>query len=508
MIRPFLFVLLLLCVGAQGVPAQATATAPGLDVITPEAVASRIEVLAHDSMRGRDTPSPELDRAADWIAESFESFGLTGGGDGGSFLQHYSIQRVTPDFAASRIVAGETELRFGEDVALPFGLRCGGDFTAPIAVLTGTADMQEALRELDFSGRHLIVLSGGEGARGAAALQTVQAAARTGPLSVVVATDRSDGEWRRTVAMQEENISTCLPWDDTTGPPILEVRESAIAPFLSAHGVDLAGQRARAAGPLTVLELDGVEMTVSPRVRVLRDDRAPNVVGVLEGSDPELRGEHVVFSAHMDHVGVGRPDPTGDSIYNGADDNASGTAGVIALAEAFASMEERPARSLIFVLVSGEEKGLWGSQYYADHAHVPATDMVAAINMDMIGRNWPDTIVAIGKEHSDLGATLEQVNARHPELGMTAIDDLWPEERFYFRSDHYNFARKGVPILFFFNGVHEDYHRPSDHPEKIDQEKTARITRLVYLFGLEVANAVDPPRWNPESYREIVTDGS
>jgi len=123
----------------------------------------------------------------------------------------------------------------------------------------------------------------------------------------------------------------------------------------------------------------------------------------------------------------------------------------------------------------------------------------------MVGRNWTDTIVAIGKEHSDLGLTLAQVNAAHPELGMTAIDDLWPQESFYTRSDHYNFARKGVPILFFFNGTHEDYHEPSDEVEKIDAEKTARIGRLLFYLGLEIADRTERPRWNAQSYRAIVS---
>jgi Zn-dependent M28 family amino/carboxypeptidase len=156
--------------------------------------------------------------------------------------------------------------------------------------------------------------------------------------------------------------------------------------------------------------------------------------------------------------------------------------------------------------VSGEEKGLWGSHYWSEHPTVPIRDVVADINMDMIGRNWADTIVAIGKEHSDLGATLERVNRQHPELRMTAIDDRWPEERFYFRSDHYNFARKGVPILFFFNGVHEDYHEPSDEPHKVNALKESRILRLVFYLGTEVANAAARPRWNPESFREIVEE--
>jgi len=155
--------------------------------------------------------------------------------------------------------------------------------------------------------------------------------------------------------------------------------------------------------------------------------------------------------------------------------------------------------------VSGEEKGLWGSAYFADHPPVPIGDIVADLNTDMVGRNWKDTIAVIGKEHSDLGATLNRVGVAHPELRMQLIDDIWPQENFYFRSDHYNFARKGVPILFFFNGTHPDYHRPSDSPDKIDAEKESRIVKLVFYLGLDVANAAERPKWNPDSYARIVT---
>jgi Zn-dependent M28 family amino/carboxypeptidase len=234
-----------------------------------------------------------------------------------------------------------------------------------------------------------------------------------------------------------------------------------------------------------------------------RDARAPNVVALLEGSDPALKGEYLVFSAHMDHVGVGEP-VNGDSIYNGADDNASGTAAVLALAEAFARGRERPRRSLIFLTVSGEERGLWGSAYFASHPPVPLDSIVAALNIDMIGRNWRDTIVAIGKEHSDLGARVDSIAGEHPELNMSTIDDPWPNEQFYFRSDHYNFARRGVPALFFFSGTHADYHGPDDEPDRIDIEKETRVARLLYHVGLHIANAAARPVWNPESYRRIV----
>jgi Zn-dependent M28 family amino/carboxypeptidase len=221
---------------------------------------------------------------------------------------------------------------------------------------------------------------------------------------------------------------------------------------------------------------------------------APNVVGILEGSDPQLKDEYIVLSAHMDHVGIGNP-IDGDSIMNGADDNASGTAAVIEAAEAFALMNPRPKRSIIFLAVSGEEKGLWGSQWYSENPSVPISQIVADVNTDMIGRNWTDTIVAIGKEYSDLGETLDRVNSQHPELNMTAIDDIWPEERFYYRSDHYNFAEKGVPVLFFFNGTHEDYHGVNDEIEKVDAEKATRIVKLMFYLSLEIANNPERPRW-------------
>jgi Zn-dependent M28 family amino/carboxypeptidase len=213
----------------------------------------------------------------------------------------------------------------------------------------------------------------------------------------------------------------------------------------------------------------------------------------------------------MDHVGtVGQRGagcrPRGaDSICNGADDDGSGTVGVVELAEAFSRPGARPRRSVIFLTVSGEEHGLWGSAYFADNPPVPVGQIVANLNADMIGRNWKDTIVAIGREHSDLGATLARVNAAHPELRMTAIDDRWPGERFYFRSDHYNFAVKGVPILFFFNGTHADYHQATDSPDKLDAEKESRILKLLFYLGQDVANAASRPKWNPESYKQIVS---
>jgi hypothetical protein len=230
---------------------------------------------------------------------------------------------------------------------------------------------------------------------------------------------------------------------------------------------------------------------------------APNVVAIFRGSDPALRDEYVVLSAHMDHVGVGRP-VRGDSIYNGADDDASGTSALLEVAEAFAALGQRPARSILFLGVSGEEKGLLGSAWFSDHPTVPITSIVADVNIDMIGRNSRDTVVVIGKDYSSLGDVVQRVAAdNRGMLGLAAGDDIWPEERFFFRSDHFNFARKEIPAVFFFAGVHEDYHQPSDQVEKIDTDKAARVARLVFLTAHSIATDPQRPQWTAAGLREV-----
>jgi Zn-dependent M28 family amino/carboxypeptidase len=218
---------------------------------------------------------------------------------------------------------------------------------------------------------------------------------------------------------------------------------------------------------------------------------APNVIGWLEGSDPVLRDQYVVFSAHMDHVGIGAP-INGDSVFNGADDNASGTAAVLELAEAFALLNPKPRRSLVFITFSGEEDGLIGSLSYTDHPTLPLASTVANVNLDMIGRNWTDAIAAISSSR-DLVQTAEGVQEDHPELGLRVIEDPWPELDLILRSDQYSFVRYGIPGALFTSGLHADYHQQSDEADKIDFEKTARVTRLMFYFGLRLANADEVP---------------
>jgi Zn-dependent M28 family amino/carboxypeptidase len=320
---------------------------------------------------------------------------------------------------------------------------------------------------------------------------------------VVVRSDSVVADYRRT----QTRLRTTAG-DRARGAPVIAVKESTVLaqlPEATQHFEQLRAAPATVALPM--LDWEG-EIALRDTTEAL--DYAPDVVGILEGSDPILKNEYLVYSAHMDHLGTAGDPGAGcramgaDSICNGADDDGSGTVGLLELAEAYSQPGARPKRSVIFVTVSGEEHGLWGSEWFVGHPPVPLPQIVADLNADMIGRNWKDTIVAIGKEHSDLGRTLERVNAAHAELNMHAIDDRWPEQSFYTRSDHFTFARKGIPILFFFNGVHPDYHRPTDSPEKIDAEKESRIVKLLFFLGQDVANARERPKWVPTSYQQIV----
>ena len=474
--------------------------ADAVSSITAEDFLRRVGIIAHDSMRGRNTPSPELDQTAEYLASEFRKMGLLPGAGGGSFIQRYPLRRERVDIVASGVsIPGGRTLRLGTDVILLSGGATGPrGISGPVVVVSGTPDSAQSLEELDVRGAVVLVAASGSRGWSRRELRGLQ---QQGPVAVVILSRRSDSDWR-TAQRGLDRVFLRKAWG-SGGMPVVEVRQKAIEGPLEASGFDLAAARLRGDEPLETERISGFNITINLEYQTVEELTAPNVVAILEGSDPTLRDEYVTFSAHMDHVGVGNP-VNGDSIYNGADDDASGTIAVLEAAEAFATLHPRPRRSLMFVIVSGEEKGLWGSEYFTDNPSVPIENIVANLNTDMVGRNWKDTIVAIGKEHSDLGETLDRVNARHPELGMTAIDDIWPNQRFYFRSDHYNFARKGIPILFFFNGTHEDYHRPSDHVEKIDGEKAARIVKLVFFLGLDIANADQRPQWYPESYRRIV----
>ena len=264
-----------------------------------------------------------------------------------------------------------------------------------------------------------------------------------------------------------------------------------------------------------------------------------NVVGILEGSDPALKDEFVVMSAHLDHIGLSAPLADGHNVNNGADDDGSGSVGLLAIAHAYAegaAKGMRPKRTIIFLWNGGEEKGLWGSQYFAEFPPVDLAKIVADLNMDMIGRTKnpnsvddnathvlvdPGEMFLIGPRVSsdDLGKTIETVNNSYQKLKIddfydtTAPDDthdnLGPQprgQRIFYRSDHYNFAKIGVPIAFFTVGLHVDYHRPTDTPEKIDYREIQQISKTVAAVGWELANQAGRPKLKANLPEQLVTD--
>lgn len=235
-----------------------------------------------------------------------------------------------------------------------------------------------------------------------------------------------------------------------------------------------------------------------------------NVVAIWEGSDPVLKEEYVALGAHYDHVGICAPGTT-DAICNGADDDGSGTTALLSMAEALAKAPTKPKRSVLFVWHCGEEKGLWGSRYFTEYPTVPLDRVVTQINIDMIGRSkgaddtnerdreltGPNEIYLIGSTmmSSELGELVDTVNKSYLNITYDRrYDDPADTNRFFYRSDHFNYARKGIPIIFFFDGVHQDYHRPGDSADKIDYQKMEKVTRTVYMTLWEVANRPTRPR--------------
>ena len=483
--------------------------------ITPEDIRNRIGILADDSMLGRATPSPQLEQVAQYVAAEFQRFGLKPGGDNGGFLQRYGIVQRQLDTARAALEiagpAGAQTLKPGRSVnLLPFGPPPSRDVAGPVVLFAGPGDTARPLAGADVRGAWIVIIGSAQPSGLRITDPAPEAGLRAGAAGILVISNRPDTMWQSRLERLSRPTLT-VPWaaaaDTVRRPALLEIRDADAARTLGIDPAALRGQPNR-----TARRLEGITLTYRPAYRELSSASAPNVIGILEGSDPQLKNEYVFFTGHMDHVGTpgagqGCSARGGDTICNGADDDASGTVAVIEAAEAFSRLSPRPKRSLVFMTVSGEERGLWGSEYFSEFPTVPLAGVVADLNTDMVGRNWRDTIAVIGKEHSDLGATLNRVSAAHPELRMRAIDDIWPQENFYFRSDHYNFARKGVPILFFFNGTHDDYHEVSDSPDKIDAEKETRIVKLVFYLGLDIANASQRPKWNPDSYRRIVQGG-
>lgn len=486
-------------------------------LISPETARQYLGVIAHDSMEGRNTPSRGLELTAAWMADNYGQWGLKPAGDSG-YYQRYTMARtrfnptdswiqIEVDGKGQRFPLGRWGYVLGDATPAPLGgpgIFLAGPYTA------------EDVKDLDVNGRIVVLLV--DSTRLAPTRETVTALRGKTPLAIIQMRSYGADQFQNIVQSQVGVVSstvTGMPHIGGPDIPSIVIHDSLLADASAVERPDWELLRASPT-PMILPTPPGMKLSVFVQRDTIDRVTAPNLIAMVEGSDSVLKHEYVVISAHMDHVGrvgdgVGgcspltRPDGSVDDICNGADDDGSGTVGLHLIARAAASLPVKPKRSLIFLNVSGEEKGLWGSAYYAEHPTVDLGQVVANINLDMIGRNAPDSIVVIGKEHSNLGATLARVQEAHPELGLTAADDIWPEQSFYSRSDHFNFARKGIPVLFFFNGVHPQYHRPNDEIELINFSKLTRVARLGLYFAMGIANNVARPVWNPESYDIIVT---
>lgn len=525
--RPLASLVLLAVAAASPLSAQAPYNAPATataaarraaESIAEASFRDRVAVIAHDSMHGRDNPSPGLDATAAWVAAEFRRIGLRPGGDAGTYLQRYRLRRSRLDStttATGTAGAVTATWRLGRELAWLGGNAPAAPLSLPVVLVSGfPADGAPPFGDVAVRGAAVVHVVTPEQLSGPGLNQLVAQGIAAGVGAWILVADIPAPRWagwlrRGFVAEQWELSGETAALDDAT-PPVLAIRDSAAADLLAAAGAELSSVRAPSAAGARALA--GARVALQARRVVVEEPTLPNVVGILDGDDARLRGEAVVFVAHTDHVGVtagGRCAASGaDSICNGANDNASGTVGVIELAEAYAAIRPRPARTMVFLAVSGEERGLFGSSYYANHPAIPLEQTVAAIALDEIARNTPDTMIAVGKGFSSLGQVLDRVVGAHPELGLLALDDLWPEQNYFLRSDHYPFARLGVPALALYAGNSAEAHRPNDVVETADWDKAARIVRAAFYLGLEVANAAERPTWEAAARRRFVQGGN
>ena len=485
-------------------PAAVRGAAASID---PATFRARAAVIADDSMQGRDNPSPGLDRTAVWVADEFRRIGLRPAGDGGTYIQRYRVRRTrldTSSTVAATLGGTSVTWRLGRDLALLGGRPVRADGALPLVLLTGLpTDSARPFGDVTVRGAAVIHVLTPEQMAGPAVNQTIRQGLAEGAAAWIAVVDLPDARWagwlRRGLQAEQWDVVGARSAFDAGSAPVFAVRDSTAATLLAAAGADLAALRAPAGQGIRALQ--GAQLALDVRPVVMAEPALPNVVGVLEGSDARRRTEAVVVVAHMDHVGVtagGRcPAMGADSICNGANDNASGTVAIVELAEAYAALRPRPARSLVFLAVSGEERGLFGSSYYSYHPSVPLDRTVAALALDEIARNTPDTMVVVGKGFSSLGQGVDAVVGAHPELGLLALDDLWPDQDYFRRSDHFAFARRGVPAVVFYAGSNAQAHRPDDSVDTADWEKAARIARVAFYLGLDVANADARPTWDP-----------
>jgi Zn-dependent M28 family amino/carboxypeptidase len=496
-----------------------------------------VEVLADDSMEGRNTGSPAHKRAADYVAAQFRRAGLEPAGDTAarSYIQpvSFNTRRIVEQRSSLALVRnGSLEpLTLGDDANLSMRIDPAPAVDAPL-VFVGYGLKVPELRIDDFEGLDLkgavVVYIAATPSSLPGPLQAhfgsagerwrmYRAAGAIGTLSV--ANPKSmDIPWSRsTLARLQPQMALADPaLDDAAGQQLAVTMNPAHADKLFAgtghtfkellNLVDAGKPLPHFALPLRVKATTAVE-----RSQVI----SQNVAGILRGSDPRRRDEYVVLSAHLDHLGVGEPvnNDRSDRIYNGAMDNASGVAAILEVATELHDMSARPARSILFVAVTGEEKGELGSRYFAAHPPVPQRSLVANLNTDMFLPLFPlKTLMVLGLDESDLG---EDVRAAATEMALNVQADPEPQRNRFVRSDQYSFVKVGIPALAMKVGyepgsaeagiaarwIAERYHAPSDDlRQPVDLAAGSRFVDVLRSLALRVANRADPPRWKETSF--------
>ncbi|MFQ3611755.1 MAG: M28 family peptidase [Fimbriimonadales bacterium] len=490
------------------------------ETITANTLQAHLEFIASDALEGRDTPSRGLDIAGLYIVAHLKRWGIKPGGENGTYFQPlvYRTDTLRPD--ESRLRIGGREFRYGEGfVARPTAIN-----TAAPMVFVGNGWSNpkagvDPYANLEVKGKVLIVVAGFprevvelglDRARAEGWLNPEQNAERLGAIAIL-RIDPTDMERFDRLARQWATRRTVEGLQESSQIPVIVASMTLLNVLFSDEPLSAQEiiRRAEAREPLNPFALNPNK---SLQIQISADskrEQANTIIGIVEGSDPVLKNEYVSVGAHLDHVGVGRADAQGDTIYNGADDNGSGSVALLGMAEALAK-GPRPKRSVLFLWYAGEEKGLLGSRLFVERPTVPLDRIIVNINLDMVGRSLqpndtnprnrllskPNEIYVIGPRTAspDLGKVLNDINDNYLRMSFNPMyDALDHPEQLYFRSDHYSFVRKGIPAVFFFSGLHEDYHRTTDHVDKIDFEKMEKVSRTVFGLIWELADAPDRP---------------
>jgi hypothetical protein len=476
--------------------------------INPTELRMHLEFLASQEFGGRYTLSPNFSVAAKYLATRLESYGYKGAGKDGSFYQPFDVisSAVEPQNSSMSITAkgNTTEYKYGDFYN---GGRSGGDAEGQLVFAGyGVSAPQfnyDDYAKIDAKGKIVVIVGGTPKGIDSSKLKEGQqgneAAARHGALAVFRLPSREVAAFMRRSGPMRDRASerAMLAADNSPRVPEVRLGPDASELLLSLIGSDLKklSDAMEKHDPITPTEIDGrtkLSLAVKQQTRSTQ-----NVVAIFEGSDPKLKGEYVAFSAHYDHLKTSAD----GKIYPGADDDGSGTVAVLNIAKAIS--EQRPKRSVLIIFHAGEELGLLGSEYNADLSPiVPLDKMVTDLNIDMVGRVRDanpknakivdkDSIYVIGadKISRELADIHEKTNKDTEKLNFDLkYNDPNEPNRFYFRSDHWNYAKHGIPIIFWFDGTGEDYHQQTDTVDKIDFNKLARVARLVYATGYRIAN--------------------